>query len=98
MNQGQNAGFALFRTPEGIDYTHPSFLNADGSSRIYSIWDQNIPYVPDSGQEGNLPEELSYGTEYGSDAINRALQSAHHFDIVPSSDTGGHGNMLAGVA
>ena len=73
-------------------------MNADGTTRIYSIWDQSIPYVPNSGQEGGLPEELSYGTEYGREAINRALQSANPYDIVPSRDTEGHGTFMAGVA
>ncbi len=93
---GQGVMFGIVDT--GIDYTIPSFLNADGTTRIYSIWDQSIPYVPNSGQEGGLPEELSYGTEYGREAINRALQSANPYDIVPSRDTEGHGTFMAGVA
>ena len=41
----------------GIDYEHPAFRYEDGSSKIYSLWDQTI--------EGD-PEDtfLVYGTEY----------------------------------
>lgn len=76
----------------GIDYTHPAFLNADGTSRISSIWDQTID------SEDQYPEGIFYGTVYTKDQINQALSSETPFDIVPSRDEIGHGTMLAGVA
>jgi hypothetical protein len=75
----------------GIDYTNPVFRNADGSTRIVSIWDQMI-------QSDSPPEGFLYGTEYTKEQINRALQSDDPFAIVPTMDTIGHGTMLAGVA
>ncbi len=75
----------------GIDYTNPVFRNADGTTRIVSIWDQTI-------QSGSPPEGFLYGTEYTREQINQALQSDDPFDIVPTMDTIGHGTMLAGVA
>ena len=46
----------------GIDYEHPAFRYEDGSSKIYSLWDQTI--------EGD-PEDtfLGYGTEYTKEQI-----------------------------
>ena len=93
----ENRKFQHYRTPEGIDYTHPAFVNADKSSRIYSLWDQSIPY-DEAASVGRLPEELLYGTEYTREDINLALQSENPWDIVPSRDTEGHGTFLAGVA
>ena len=75
----------------GIDYTNPVFRNADGTTRIVSIWDQTI-------QSGSPPEGFLYGTEYTREQINQALQSDDPFEIVPTMDTIGHGTMLAGVA
>ncbi len=75
----------------GIDYTHSAFINADGTSRIVSIWDQTI-------QDGPAPEGLYYGTEYTREQINRALQSNDPRAIVPSTDDIGHGTFLAGIA
>ena len=52
----------------GIDYEHPAFRYEDGSSKIYSLWDQTI--------EGD-PEDtfLGYGTEYTKEQIEEALKS-----------------------
>ena len=41
----------------GIDYTHPAFMNADGTSRILSIWDQTI----EGGEK--KPKGFAYGCE-----------------------------------
>jgi hypothetical protein len=88
----------FYHTPEGIDYTHPSFLNADGTSRIYSIWDQSIPYEETAGNTGRLPENLKFGTEYTKQEIDDALVSENPWEVVPTRDFDGHGTFLAGVA
>lgn len=75
----------------GIDYTNPAFLRQDGSTRIYSIWDQTI-------EGDNYPEAPAYGTQFFAQDINRALKSENPFSIVPSRDEIGHGTMLAGIA
>ena len=75
----------------GIDYTHPAFLWPDGTTRIYSIWDQTI-------EGDNYPELQAYGNQYFAEDINRALSSDNPFSIVPSRDEIGHGTMMAGIA
>lgn len=75
----------------GIDYTNPLFRYSDGSSRIASIWDQSVA-------DGKPPQGILYGAEYRTEDINRALNSANPYDIVPSRDEDGHGTFLAGVA
>ena len=50
-------------------------------------------------REGEHPPALfSYGAEYTSDDINRALNSDSPLDIVPSRDYNGHGTFMAGAA
>ncbi|MFP4698022.1 MAG: S8 family peptidase [Eubacteriales bacterium] len=85
--QGVIIGFV----DSGIDYTHPTFIYEDNTTKILSIWDQTI-------QEGEPPLNFEYGTEYTSDMINEALDSENPFDIVPSEDETGHGTFLAGTA
>lgn len=75
----------------GIDYRNPLFQNIDGSTRIAGIWDQTI-------QDGTMPEDLDYGSEYTEEMINEALRSENPLEIVPSMDTEGHGTFIASVA
>lgn len=75
----------------GIDYTNQVFRNPDGSSRILAIWDQTI-------QEGTPPAGFEYGTEYGREEINQALQSENPYAMVPSRDEKGHGTAIASIA
>ena len=49
----------------GIDIFHPDFCNADGSTRIVSLWDQTI--------SGNPPDPYFTGTLYDRTQINRAI-------------------------
>ena len=74
----------------GIDYTHPDFLNEDGTTRILYMWDQTL--------NGTPPEGFNHGAEYSSEDINRALQSQNPLEIVPETDSLGHGTAVAGIA
>lgn len=87
--------FCINLTAEGIDYSHPAFINGDGTTRIISIWDQTIE---EPGENDSAPEGFAYGVEYTRDRINQALGSRNPLEIVPSRDTDGHGTFLAGVA
>ncbi|NLK39937.1 MAG: S8 family peptidase [Clostridiales bacterium] len=74
----------------GIDYTNPSFIYEDGTSKILYIFDQTI--------NDNIPEGFFEGTEYTNEQINQALQAPDPYEIVPHRDTVGHGTFLASVA
>jgi subtilisin family serine protease len=76
----------------GIDYLNPVFQNENHLTRIVSIWDQTIE------SENAFPASTMFGTEYTAEQINQALSSGNPLEIVPSTDTIGHGTMMAGVA
>ncbi|NLL00372.1 MAG: S8 family peptidase [Clostridiales bacterium] len=87
--RGQGVIIGIIDT--GVDYTNPIFQYADNTTRIVSIWDQTI--VSD-----NSPVGQAYGTEYSRQQINEALQNEDPLSVVPSTDTNGHGTMVAGIA
>ena len=75
----------------GIQYGHPAFSYADGSTRIAAIWDQTI-------QTGTAPEGFAFGSEYKKEQIEEALRSSAPQELVPSIDEIGHGTAMAGAA
>ena len=86
------AGVLVAIIDSGIDYANLDFRNADGTTRIYALWDQTIP--------GNPPEGYVQGTEYTQEKINEALQQENRTErmkIVPSEDRSGHGTAVAGI-
>lgn len=87
----KGSGILLGFLDSGIDYTHPAFRKADGSTRILSIWDQTDPTGPP-------PEYLQYGTEYSEAQINEALRTSNPLQAVPERDENGHGTAVAGIA
>ena len=58
-------GILIGIVDSGVDYFHPDFRNADGSSRILRLWDQSIP--------GKPPQGYVTGTEYTKEEIDEAL-------------------------
>lgn len=87
--RGQGVLIGILDT--GIDYTHEAFIQADGTSRIVSIWDQTI-------QDGPSPEGFNFGTNYTKQQLNEALQAEDPYSVVPTMDTDGHGTFLSGIA
>lgn len=100
-NKGQGVLIGLIDT--GIDYRNPLFQNPNGTTRIAGIWDQTLPEDPNqlppgvSDPTGQLAG-ISYGTVFTPAQINAALRSENPLDLVPSTDTEGHGTFLAGIA
>lgn len=75
----------------GIDFSHEAFINADNTTRIYSIWDQTI-------QDGQGPEWFEYGNEFTREEINAALADEEPLSLITTRDDNGHGTFMAGVA
>lgn len=69
----------------GIDYRHPAFLNANGTTRIISILDFSLP-DPITGQAPRL---------FTNDQINAALKNS---SPLGHEDNTGHGTHIAGIA
>jgi minor extracellular serine protease Vpr len=71
----------------GIDYTHPDFLNANGTTRIKMMWDMSAQNLCDSGNPAPVV--------YTEAQINNAL--ATHTPLA-ERDAVGHGTVTAGIA
>ena len=82
----------------GIDFTHPNFRNADGTTRLECIWDQR-------GHGSTLaPAPYNQGRLLTRAAINAALADPDPFatlDYYPSdadpTGTGSHGTHVADI-
>lgn len=77
----------------GVRYWLDEFVREDGSSKIYSIWDQTV-------REGPPPEGLIYGTEITPEALNEALARRRDGleDTLQHRDSDGHGTGVVSVA
>ncbi len=73
----------------GIYFDHPDFKNADGSTRIRYIWDQNVT----SGGSSVAPLPYNYGAEWSWIDINNG--SCNHVEPLSQQS---HGTTVAGTA
>lgn len=94
----------------GVDYTHPDFRNADGSTRILAYWDQSLPFIHNHFSINN-PYNL--GIIFSEEDLNQLLTGANNFSffdsstptalgsasesLSPSEDSSGHGTHIAGI-
>jgi subtilisin family serine protease len=76
------AGVLVGTVDTGIDTSSPDFKNADGTTRIVSIWDQTAGGTPPAG--------FSYGTEWTKAQIDAGTAS--------EVDSQGHGTHVMGIA
>lgn len=72
----------------GIDPLHPDFTNADGSTKIKFLWDQNS-----SSASGSPPAGFPYGQEWDSTQINLGTSL-----YAEPSGYFGHGSNVSGLA
>lgn len=94
----------------GVDYIHPDFRNADGSTRILAYWDQSLPFIHNHFSINN-PYNL--GIIFSEEDLNQLLTGANNFSffdssiptalgsasesLSPSEDSSGHGTHIAGI-
>lgn len=109
-NDLSGTGVIVAVIDSGIDYAHPDFRNADGTTRILDLWDQTIPAgsVADPLSEENAeqsflgaPAGYFLGTEFPQEVINRALEQTterERYAVCPSRDISGHGTHVTGIA
>ena len=82
----------------GVDYTHPEFRNADGTTRILAYWDQTGSGTSPEGSvqaAGGPPVGFHQGVEYTRAQMNEVLTSGNR---LPISDGSGHGTGVAAIA
>ena len=77
------SGVLIGLVDTGIDLTHPAFKNADGTSRVIAVWDQDA-------NAGVSPMAFGYGQECNQKVILAGS--------CPLGDALGHGTHVAGIA
>lgn len=78
---GRNTIVAIIDS--GIDYAHPDFRNADGTTRILELWDQTLDTVYDR-------DDINLALEQPTEQLR--------YEVCPSRDSSGHGTHVAGIA
>lgn len=77
-------GVLLAIIDSGIDYTHPDFRNADGSTRLLALWVRR--------QKERRQKGYRIGSEFTQEELNQSLRE----NQVLSRDLSGHGTRSRG--
>jgi subtilisin family serine protease len=82
----------------GLDFTHPNFRNADGTTRVQVLWDQR------GSDDPTAPAPFNYGRLLTREAINAALQEldpcaslGYHPASGDPNDSGSHGTHVTDI-
>lgn len=94
--KGQGVFVAVIDT--GVSITDDAFRNNDGSTRIFSYWDQTGAGIGEVSEEQSAPEGFLYGTEYTKTQINEVLSGENPKMQNPDREEMRHGTFLASVA
>lgn len=73
----------------GIDIFHPDFIDENGNTRIYALWDQTVP--------GSPPEPFTTGNIFTMEEINEVLHDQNGKETFQSRDFSGHGTHVASI-
>lgn len=73
----------------GVDFYHKDFRNADGTTRIVTMWDQTTP--------GNPPEGFNTGSVYSAADINAAIRAEEGEQFIESGAASGEDESLMGA-
>lgn len=73
----------------GIDIFHPDFIDDDGNTKIYELWDQTVSGTP--------PSPFVNGNVYTRKEINAVLHSENGRRMFESRDNSGHGTHVASI-
>jgi subtilisin family serine protease len=81
----------------GFDFSHPDFLNSDGTTRFIKIWDQGGDARPSP-----VAAQFSYGAEFAKAHLDAAIASAPGLGVLPfeverqsQMSEGSHGTHVA---
>ena len=73
----------------GIDIFHPDFIDDDGNTKIYELWDQTVSGTP--------PSPFVNGNVYTREEINAVLHSENGRRMFETRDNSGHGTHVASI-
>ena len=83
---------------QGFAFDHPDFLDNEGHTRFYRIWDQG-------GDIRESPEGYNYGSEFTQEQLNAALDAGRESRVAPQAIEpqsqmvpGSHGTHVASIA
>lgn len=84
-------GTAIAVLDSGVDYRHPDFQNASGSTRILAYWDQSLPFAQLTESNTNTFYNLKNNEENNISSRNLTIDNPYHLGIIFSEE---HLNQL----